>query len=548
MNAGLISILIVAVVAIVLLGLIFLIFARMYQRASKEVSYVRTGMGGQRVIRDGGSLVLPILHNLTPVNMNTVKLRVTRAGKQALITKDFMRVDVDTEFYVRVAPSDEAISNAAQTLGIKTMRADDLKELIEGKFVDALRSVASSMDMVELHQQRAVFVQKTQNVVSEDIAKNGLELESVSLTGLDQTSSKELDPNNAFDAQGLAASARVTSSKLKERNDIEKDTEVQIEQKNLDTALQTQAIRSKREIVQLDTDRQIAERSALQEAELAAFRSEQRAAAQKASIEADRLIRENEIVRDQAIALAEQQRDIAVSEQSQRQSQARAAAEEARGQAVKAEQDVETVKQVAVASRAKDIALVEAEQSAQQKAIGIRVNAEAERDAAENRAKAVLTEAQARSEAQSLEARGRQALAEAEAAGQKAINAAANSLSETAVTLRQRLALIEALPGILRESNKPLENIDSLKIVQLSGGQQVPGLSGTEGQGGSAGTDLASQIVNATQRYRVFAPLVDGLMSEVGLNPGQPNHLIDGLAQANAPVAHAPASPSEAND
>ena len=36
-----------------------LVFARLYQRSSKEVSFVRTGFGGQKVIMNGGALVLP---------------------------------------------------------------------------------------------------------------------------------------------------------------------------------------------------------------------------------------------------------------------------------------------------------------------------------------------------------------------------------------------------------------------------------------------------------------------------------------------------------
>lgn len=51
---------------------------------------------------------------------------------------------------------------AAQTLGQRTMQPEMLKDLVEGKFVDALRSVAAGMTMNELHEQRADFVQKVQ--------------------------------------------------------------------------------------------------------------------------------------------------------------------------------------------------------------------------------------------------------------------------------------------------------------------------------------------------------------------------------------------------
>ena len=173
----------VILVALIVLGLIL---TRLYRRASKEVSFVRTGFGGEKVIMNGGAMVLPVLHEIIPVNMNTLRLEVRRAAQQALITRDRMRVDVMAEFYVRVKPSAESIATAAQTLGMKTMSPDELKDLVEGKFVDALRAVAAEMAMEELHEKRVDFVQKVQQVVSEDLFKNGLELETVSLTGLDK--------------------------------------------------------------------------------------------------------------------------------------------------------------------------------------------------------------------------------------------------------------------------------------------------------------------------------------------------------------------------
>lgn len=92
----------------------------------------------------------------------------------ALITLDRLRIDVKAEFYVRVRPDAGAIAMAAQTLGARTMHPEALKDLVEGKFVDALRSVAAGMSMNQLHEQRADFVQKVQQVSSSDLAMNGL--------------------------------------------------------------------------------------------------------------------------------------------------------------------------------------------------------------------------------------------------------------------------------------------------------------------------------------------------------------------------------------
>jgi len=84
----LVGILILVGVGFVALLAIGLIISRLYRRSSKEVSFVRTGFGGQRVVMNGGTLVLPVLHDIIPVNMNTLRLEVRRSNEQALITKD----------------------------------------------------------------------------------------------------------------------------------------------------------------------------------------------------------------------------------------------------------------------------------------------------------------------------------------------------------------------------------------------------------------------------------------------------------------------------
>ena len=139
------NILVLGSTVLISLLAIGLVFARLYHRASKERAFVRTGLGGQKVVKDGGAMVLPVFHETTPVNMNTLKLEVMRNKAESLITKDRMRVDIVAAFFVRVIPSTDGIANAAQTLGQRTLHPDALRELVEDKFVDALRSTAATM-------------------------------------------------------------------------------------------------------------------------------------------------------------------------------------------------------------------------------------------------------------------------------------------------------------------------------------------------------------------------------------------------------------------
>src|SRR3954469_1177012 len=240
----------------------------LYLRSSKERAFVRTGLGGQKVVMNGGAFVLPIVHDVIPVNMNTLRLEVSRGRDKALITRDRMRVDVIAEFYVRVQATTEAISNAAQTLGLRTMQPDLLKELLEGKFVDALRTVAAELTMEELHEKRGEYVRRVREAVAENLLQNGLELESASLTQLDQTAMEYFNPSNAFDAEGLTRLTEQIERRKKIRNDIEQDTMIQIRNKNLETDKLSLEIDRDTENARLEQEREIEFARASQRAEL----------------------------------------------------------------------------------------------------------------------------------------------------------------------------------------------------------------------------------------------------------------------------------------
>lgn len=561
-----------------------LILARLYKRASKELSFVRTGFGGQKVIMNGGALVLPVLHETIPVNMNTLRLAVSRSKDQALITKDRMRVDVLAEFYVRVKPEADSIANAAQTLGPRTTKPDELKDLIEGKFVDALRAVAAEMAMEELHETRVNFVQKVQQAVSEDLLKNGLELESVSLTGLDQTSKEFFNPDNAFDAEGLTRLTEAIESRRKKRNDIEQETAVAIQHKNLEAQREKLNLSKEEEYAKLEQQREIETRRASQSSEIAKERAERKresdeaeiAAAQQvdqARIASEKAVEEQRIAKDQsirtkdiekakaieaaeiekkkALELQQQDRAIAVAEKSKEQSLADKEADVARADAVKAAEEVITVKETAVAERHKAVELVEAAEAAERESIRITVAAAAEKKAAEDKAEAARTTAQGLADSERISAAGRSEAAkldadaaerkyEVDSKGKLAINEAENALSPDQVAMQIRLALIEHLPRIIAESVKPMEKIDSIKIYQ------VDGLSSGQGQGGdgASSTGLADQMVNSALRYRAQSPLVDALLGEIGIKGGDVNGLTAGLLGGGA--ATAPVNGTEA--
>ena len=73
-------------IGLVVLLILIVVFAKFYQKSSKDVAFVRTGLFGERVVLTGGKLSIPIVHQVTPVNMNTMRLDITREKENALIT------------------------------------------------------------------------------------------------------------------------------------------------------------------------------------------------------------------------------------------------------------------------------------------------------------------------------------------------------------------------------------------------------------------------------------------------------------------------------
>ena len=257
----------------------------LYRRSSKEVSFVRTGLRGEKVVISGGAFVLPIIHNITAVGMRTLRIEVRRGGDKSFITKNRMRVEIVAEFYVRVTPSKEAVSIAAGTLGKRTMEPERLRDLVQGRFVDALGIVAAQMSMEEIQEKRGEYIKAVKGIVAESLGSTGLELEAVSLTSVDQAGLEVFDPSNAFDAEGLTQLTEQIEAGKKKRNDIEQDTAIRIRSKNLEAEQRSLEIDQEREFSRLLQEREIAKQRDKETTEMAVETARQERLAEEARIQ-----------------------------------------------------------------------------------------------------------------------------------------------------------------------------------------------------------------------------------------------------------------------
>ncbi|CAN5746200.1 flotillin family protein [soil metagenome] len=542
---GLIVVAIVVAIAVWLLHWLYL-------RSSKERAFVRTGLGGQKIVLDGGAFVLPIVHDVIPVNMNTLRLEVSRGRDKALITKDRMRVDVIAEFYVRVAANADAVAVAAQTLGLRTMEPDQLKELVEGKFVDALRTAAAEMTMEDLHEKRGAYVKRVREAVAEDLTNNGLELEAASLTQLDQTGMEFFNPSNAFDAEGLTRLTEQIEHRKKQRNDVEQDTLIAIRNKNLEAEKLSLEIDRESEHARLSQQREVEMARSRQRSEVAVERAQREQHAESAQIAAkqsidaarirseqtieegrigkERAIQSAELERRMSLELAEQQRSIAVARESKAQSEAQAEAEIARAQAVSAEEKVFTAREVEMAERKKSIELIAAALISERDALRLTSAAQAESDASANRGASIRAQAEADADADKIRSMALRVRAEIEAEAARLMNEAHNMLTPEARMSALRMRLVEKAEGIIRESVRPMERIEGIKILQVDG---FGGGSGGGGRDGD-GVGLADGLVNSALRFRAQAPLVDQLLREIGIEGGDIQKLVGNVSGSQA--------------
>ncbi|POR53330.1 flotillin family protein [Bosea psychrotolerans] len=544
-----VSILTIAGTAVALIVGIGVAMAALYRRSTRDKAYVRTGLGGKRVVLDGGSLILPIFHSYAWVQLSTLRLEVQRSEAESLITADRMRADITAEFYVRVKPDEENIALAAQTLGDRTNDADLLRKLVEAKFVDALRSVAATMTLKDLQEKRADFVKSVQEAVAADLQSNGLELETVSLTRLDQTDIKHFNENNTFDAEGLTALTRITETRRRERNDVVRETEVTIAAKDREAALQRLTIQREQRDAELSQERDIANKTAETRAEKARAEQTARLSEETARLDAERGIAKSEAEAKQATATARIEAEkgiaqsealakratetaridaaIAIAEKSEAESQAKAKAESAKADAVTAEEQVETARAVEIAERAKQIAVIDARREAERDATRVTVNAQAEREAADNLAKALLTQATAEADANKIKAGGIIELGEAEAKRERALNEARNALSPQMVDFeltKQRIAII---PEALEQAMKPIEKISDIKI--FSAGNLLGAMNNSSpGQSGQSPiSDLSSQLLS----FGAQKPIIDEILAQAGFRGGDPVDALLGATQ-----------------
>jgi uncharacterized membrane protein YqiK len=233
-------------------------------------------------------------------------------------------------------------------------------------------------------------------------------------------------------------------------------------------------------------------------------------------IAARKFVERFEIECNKEIEIIDKERLIAVINKSIEEAVAKTEVANAMKALAVTEEQVVSVREQEVAERAKRISLIEATARTERETQRLVSVATAEKEAMEQRALAEIAEANAAA-----------VRYEKDAEGQTRLNEAENMRNDAARRSAIYENLIKNLPSIIRETVKPMENIESIKILQVDG---LPGINspsetgggGTQnsGTGGGGGGNMTDRVVNSALKYRTQIAFVDGLMKDLGLPIG----------------------------
>lgn len=499
------------VVVIIVLAIVIAFLQRFYRKATRERALIRTGAGGKRVVLDGGFLALPFLHRVEEINMRTMRLPVSRTGAQSLMTEDRLRLDVIMEFYLRVEPSVDGVSTAAQALGARALNPDELSNLFEGRFIDAIQAVVASKTMDELHENRSAFVSEVKSGLDESLGQNGLKLESASLTTLDQASFSALDENNAFNAVGMRRLAEIISTNKKKRAEIEADADVSVRQTQLDGLKRKLEIDREQQEAEISQTLSVEEMKADSQAKTESARQSSQRQAEQARISREMDVRMSEIERDKtlreteakALLAAESAKvdsQIALTRKRIEETETSAEAERVRKQVIEAQEEVQAEKERLAAERERETAKIRVKQES-----------EVSTERARSEVETLLERVQAEAKATDLKAAARRNELKAEAEGKAALIEAENARSSEQVRMKVEMHKIDKLPELAERMMKPVEKIDSIRINQVSG-------LGSGTQAGDASGGAVGNAVDGVLNLAFQLPAMQKLGESIGLN------------------------------
>lgn len=270
---------------------------KFYVKVGPDEAIVMTGMGGMKVVIDGGAFVWPVIHRYEKMDLTLKSFEISREGSEGLICMDNIRADIKTAFFIRVDKTTEEIKEVAQSIGCKrASQIETLRELFDAKFSEALKTVGKQFQFVELYDKRDKFKNEILKVIGTDL--NGYRLDDCAIDYLEQTRLELLNPNNILDAEGIKKITELTSAEKIKENFFTRERE---------KTLKKQDVEAQEAILELE--RQRIEAVEKQKREIAEIESREHASAEKVQQEMRLSSERAKIATDEELGIATQNKD-----------------------------------------------------------------------------------------------------------------------------------------------------------------------------------------------------------------------------------------------
>ena len=398
-------------------------FARLYRKAGPHEALIIYGLGGTRVVKGHGAIVVPMFQICRELTLELMSFDV--APQQDLYTRQGVAVTVEAVAQIKVKSDVESILTASEQFLTKT--AEERQSLIRLVMEGHLRGIIGQLTVEEIVKQPEMVGDRMRSTCADDMSKMGLEVISFTI--------KEVrDKNEYITNMGKPDVAR-----------IKRDADVATAEADRDTAI-------KRAVATRESA--VAKAQADQERVLAETLSQAKQAEAQRDLEVKKAQFLEVTKRQQA--QADKAYDIQTNIMQQQ-----VVAEQVKVMQIEKEQQVK-VQEAEINRREKElIATVLKQAEIERQRIETLAQAERQRLMSEAEGRASSIRAQGEAEAEIIFKKG-----EAEA---KAMNVKAEAYQEynqAAVVDK----LITGLPEVVKALASPLSNVDKITVVSTGNG------------------------------------------------------------------------------
>ena len=230
----------IVLIILAVLAAVLLLVGVSYVKAPPNTAFIITGPLKQRTLIGRAGFRIPGLERVDKIPLSLIQVDIKTAS--AVPTKEFINIFVDGVANIKIDSSPEALAKASQIFlqqnldGIKSIA----KEVLEGN----MREIIGQMRLEELVHNRDLFAEKVKDNAMQDMAKMGLQIINLTIQNF-------VDNNKVIENLGVDNIAQISKNASIARAQAERD--VQIAQSEANEAANKARVEAERLIVEQNT-------------------------------------------------------------------------------------------------------------------------------------------------------------------------------------------------------------------------------------------------------------------------------------------------------